>query len=174
MKKSFPEDIVIWNVYFESGNYIDTLKIYESLQIDIIVITSVGVFCVEAKWLNDNNCVRLTGGALSKSWTLNTKKGTTNSEVNGLKQNYRHYKFLVELFEKEHIDCPIYQITVIGGLSRNKMKYVDKEAIVEIIKDWRCATQGIDILHMVYVRNIATKKLPIKCKKEMRNLDSRN
>lgn len=199
LKKAFPDDTVIWNVLFESGNYIDALKMYETLQIDIIVITSVGVFCIEAKWLNDDKYTRVSGSAISKSWTLKTKRGTSNSDNNGLKQNYRHYKFLEEVLAQENIDCPVYQITVIGGLERSKIgvqqfidanlvdanelvdriayikkrnqtKNVDIKHIAEILDDWECTVPGAEILHVVYARNISKKKLPARCKKEMRSL----
>lgn len=199
LKTTFPDDVIIQNVLFESGNYIDSLKIYESLQIDIIVVTDIGVFCIEAKWISDTKYTRISGGALSKSWTLKTKRGTTNSDINGLKQNYRHYMYLKEMFAKEKVDCPVYQMTVIGGLerkkiavqqfidanlvdekeivdrvtyikNRNKNKNVNVKQVVNIINDWKCTIEGADILHLVYVRNIAKKKLPARCKKIMRSL----
>lgn len=199
LERSFPDDVVIWNVLFESGNYIDALKIYETLQIDIIVVTSVGVFCIEAKWLNNDKYTRVSGSAISKSWTLKTKKGTTNSDNNGLKQNYRHYKFLEEVFEQENIECPVYQITVVGGLERDKIavqqfidanlvdsnelvdriayikkrnntKHIDMKRVSEILDDWECTVPGADTLHIVYARNISKKKLPAGCKKVMRSL----
>lgn len=199
LSNAFPDDVVIWNIIFESGNYIDSLKLYESLQMDILVVTSVGVFCIEAKWINNDKYSRLSGGALSKSWTLKTKRGTTNSEMNGLKQNYRHKQFLDEIFEKENVVCPVYQVTVIGDLerrkiavqqfidanlidtdelidrisyikNRNKSVHIDINCVVNILKDWECNVEGADILHVVYARNIAKKRLPLRCKKEMRHI----
>lgn len=198
LRSEFPDDIVIWNSIFESGNYINQLKIYESLQMDILLVTSVGLFCIEAKWISNDKYVRLSGGALAKSWTLKTKRGTSNSENNGLKQNYRHIQFLKELFEKEEMDCPVYQMTVIGNLDREKIavqqfidgNLVDESEVIdrvnyikrrnrninvnvgkiaEILKEWECSLPGMDVLHVVYARNIAKKKLPAKCKKEMRS-----
>lgn len=199
LREAFPDDAVIWNVIFESGNYIEPLKIYESIQIDIIVVTSIGIFCIEAKWISDSKYSRISGGALSKSWTLKTKQGTKNSDINGLKQNYRHCKLLEEIFALENIDCPVYQITVIGGVERTKIavqqfidanlvdenelvdridylkrrnqaKHIDVERAREIIDDWKCTVPGADILHIVYARNISRKKLPARCKKKMRSL----
>lgn len=199
LKNAFPLDTVLTNMIFESGNYIDSLKIYESLQLDEILITTCGVFCIEAKWISDNKYERLSGGAKAQTWTLKKKKGTTNSEVNGLKQNYRHKQFLEELFSKEGLVCPVYQMTVIGDLdrkkiliqqfidanlvdagemidrityikNRNKSINVDVKKVVDILKSWECKIDGREILHIVYARNNKTKKLPTRCKKIMRHL----
>ena len=197
LRKEFSDDVVISDVIFESGNYIETLKVYESLQMDILLVTSVGLFCIEAKWISNAKYARLSGGTLSKHWTLKTIKGTRNSENNGLKQNYRHIQFLREVFNQEKINCPVYQITVIGDLNRekiavqqfidanlvtfdeivdrvkyikqrNKKKKVDVKRIEQILNDWKCTVPGSEILHIVYVRNIEKKKLPKRCKKKMR------
>lgn len=197
LEMAFPEDIVIHNIIFESGNYIEALKLYESLQMDVIVVSSVGVICIEAKWISNDTCLNLTGSAVSKTWTVKTNKGTSNSEINGLKQNYRHIRFLEEIFEKEGIVCPVYQMTVIGDLKRSKIliqqfidgnlvdteemidriKYIkvrnksnsiDIEMIAGVLRDWECKVPGIEKLHIVYARNISTKRLPSRCKKKMR------
>lgn len=107
--------------------------------------------------------------------------------------------YLKEMFAKEKVDCPVYQMTVIGGLerkkiavqqfidanlvdekeivdrvtyikNRNKNKNVNVKQVVNIINDWKCTIEGADILHLVYTRNIAKKKLPARCKKIMRSL----
>lgn len=122
MAEVFPTAELMNDTYFETGNYIQSLLLYESIQIDHILITEEGIFCIESKWLDDNKYLQISGGALAKTWTLKTKRGTNNSDNNGLKQNYRHMKFIEELLVYEGIECPVYQMTVIGGISRNKIK----------------------------------------------------
>lgn len=199
LKKNFPEDIVIGNIIFESGNYIDSLLLYESLQMDVVLVTSCGVICIEAKWISNDKYVRLSGSALAKSWALKTRHGTVNSEINGLKQNYRHIQFLEELFDKENLKCPVYQMTVIGSLEREKIKvqqfidgnlvdvdeivdrieyikkrnrfiHIDVNKVLAVLRDWECKLPGKEKLHIVYARNISTKKLPARCKKIMRSI----
>ena len=197
IKRSFPNDVVLHNLYFETGNYIEPLKIYESLQIDFIMICSEGVFCVDAKAIIDDN-YSLLGGATAKKWTIKTSHGT-NTETNGVKQNHKHAAFLEQVLEFEKIKCPVYKITVIGIIQRSKIKvqeYIDDNLVSEgelidrieyikkrnksvkidvdeiknILEDWKCEIEGIDKLHMVYVRNIKNKKLPKRCKKVLRQL----
>ncbi len=180
------------NIYFETGNYISRLFLYESIQIDHILATREGVFCIEDKWLDDNKYVQISGGAQSNSWKLQKYKGTSTTEINGLKQNYRHKIFLDELFEFNGIEVPVYQITVIGGVLRDKIKMqqfidanlVDEEELLdkinylksrnkeevniskvkEIIEEWRCKDKAVEKQHLVYCRHIKDKKLPAKCK----------
>lgn len=199
LKEAFPEDEIIENIIFESGNYVEELKIYESLQMDVILVTTIGVICIESKWISNNKYARLSGGALSKCWTLKTNRGTSISEINGLKQNYGHIQFLKELFDVEKLDCPVYQMTVIGDLNRDKIRIqqfidanlvdttemidrinyiknrnqsvcVDVKRAIAILRDWECKMPGKEELHIVYARNISKKKLPSRCKKVMRQL----
>lgn len=137
----FPTAELMNNTYFETGNYIQSLLLYESIQIDHILIREEGIFCIESKWLDDNKYLQISGGALSKTWTLKTKRGTNNSDNNGLKQNYRHKRFIEELLKYEGIDCPVYQVTVFGGINRNKIRVqhfmdanlVDEEELLDRI-----------------------------------------
>lgn len=137
--QGFPTAVLMNNIYFETGNYIQSLLLYESIQIDHILILEEGVFCIESKWLDDNKYLRVSGGALANKWTLKTKRGTNNNDNNGLKQNYGHMKFIEELFKFEGIDCPVYQMTVLGGIRRHKIKVqqfmdanlVDDEELVD-------------------------------------------
>lgn len=122
LEQGFPTAVLMNNVYFETGNYIQSLLLYESIQIDHILILEEGVFCVESKWLDDNKYLWVSGGALANKWTLKTRRGTNNYDNNGLKQNYGHMKFIEELFKYEGIDCPVYQMTVFGGIGRQKIK----------------------------------------------------
>ena len=146
---------------------------------DVLLLSTVGIFCIEAKWISNDKYTRLSGGALSNSWTLKTKRGTSNTENNGLKQNYGHVLFLRQLFEYVNIECPIYQITVIGNLDRDKIavqqfidanlvdedeiidrikyikernnnKTIDVDKVEKIIRDWECNVPGKEILHVVY------------------------
>ena len=96
IKNAFPDDEVLWDTIFETGNYVDSLKLYQSLQMDILLICSEGLFCIEAKRLSNDKYISLSGGALSENWTLKTTRGTIVKENNGLKQNYGHISFMQE------------------------------------------------------------------------------
>lgn len=200
LKESFEEDVLYDNVYFETGKYSNKLKIYQTIQIDHILISKQGVFCIEDKYLSNDTYKYISGGAQAKSW--NTKKypgkqGSSN-ETNGLRQNYYHLLFLKELFEYNGMDVPIFQMTVFGGIDHSKIKvqsfmdanpvddteivdrikYLKKRSEVEIdvskvcnvIKKWECTTDGHEKLHIVYIRNIDKKTLPKRCKYELRQL----
>lgn len=113
---------LINNVYFETGRYNSKLCLYESVQIDHILITDYAVFCIEDKYIEDKKCVSISGSALAKQWRVKNTRGTVTTEPNGLKQNYGHYCFLQELFEEENIEVPVIQLTVIGGVERQKIR----------------------------------------------------
>ncbi|MBE6100470.1 MAG: NERD domain-containing protein [Anaerovibrio sp.] len=198
--EAFPSDYLMNDVYFETGNYCVPLLLYESMQFDHILLTPEGIFCIEDKWISNDYYKSISGGALSKSWVLTTYRGTKTSEPNGRKQNYGHKLFLEELFEYNGMSVPVYVITVIGNLSRDKIKvqqYIDdnliddKEIIKriayirinslyksldvkkasEILQNWQCKDEAVRIHHIVYLRNKKKKTLPIRCKKKLRNVE---
>ena len=191
LKKAFPEDIILHNIYYETGRYDYELKVYQSYQIDIILVSTSGLFCIECKW-TDNKNIRLKGTIKSKKWGKNL--------TNGLNQNYYHGKMLEELLEVEGFDCPVYRITVIGNISPKnieevEMRYgdnlafdddllliinyikdnsynrIDQQKAIRILKEWECKDPDIDISHIFYVRNKKKKKnnvIPKSIKQIMR------
>lgn len=94
---------------------------YESMQIDHILITPKGVLVLEDKYIDDEKYLSVSGGALSKTWLLKKRFGSI-SETNGLKQNYRHMQFIKEILNYIRLDIPVFQMTVIGGIVRDKIR----------------------------------------------------
>ena len=200
LKESFQDDVLYDNMYFETGKYSNKLKIYQTIQIDHILVSKEGVFCIEDKYLSNDTYKKISGGAQAKLWKTKKYPGKKGSayETNGLKQNYYHLSFLKELFEYKGMDIPIFQITVIGGIDRSKIKVqsfidanlVDETEIVDrikymkerssvtidvskvcnVIEEWTCTTYGREKLHIAYIRNIDKKTLPKRCKCELRQL----
>lgn len=194
IRSSFPEVRVLNNIYFESGIYNNKLHLYESIQIDVLLICEEGVFCIEAKWIGGDKYAKVSGGAVANKWQLQKFKGSTVTETNGVKQNYGHYTYLTQLFEYLGIDVPVYRITVIGGIERSRIlaqEYMDDnlvdysellerikyirgrykggmntsvDSIEKIISEWSCKEDGIEKQHIVYVRHLRDKKLPARCK----------
>lgn len=200
LKESFKEDVLFDNMYFETGKYSNKLKIYQTIQIDHILVSKEGVFCIEDKYLSNDIYREVSGGAQAKSWKTKRypgKRGSAN-EINGLKQNYYHFSFLKELFEYNEMNVPIFQMTILGGIDRSKIKvqsfidanlvdtteYVDRikyikkrnhigidvNSVCTVLKQWECTTKGREKLHIAYIRNINKKALPKKCKCELRQL----
>ncbi|MBR6897351.1 MAG: NERD domain-containing protein [Lachnospiraceae bacterium] len=196
MASSIEKSILLNNLYFESGQFVKELELYESIQIDHILITEKGVFCIEDKYLDDDKYIKISGGALAKKWVLKTINNINNTDTNGLKQNYRHLLFLKELFSFNGISVPIYQMTVLGGITEEKImvqqfinanlvhedelldriKYIinkgnakiNMQEVYLIIDKWRCKDPDIDKQHIVYARHINDKRLPKRCKKVLR------
>jgi len=133
IRKEFANGILINNAYFETGRYLNKLYLYESVQIDHILIADTAVFCIEDKYIDDSNR-EISGNAHAKHWRVKNTRGKVTTETNGLKQNYGHLCLLKEIFEREGINIPIFQITVVGGLSREKIKvqqFIDANLISE-------------------------------------------
>ena len=198
IRNAFKDTILLDNIYFETGVYNSKLFIYESMQIDHILISSKGVFVIEDKFIDDRKYTSVSGGALSKTWQLKKRVGYI-SETNGLKQNYRHMQFVKELFEYVGLDVPVFQMTIIGGIAREKIRaqqfidanLVDEDEVVdriayllnrqsdtgitvqnveEELKRWICSVPDIEKSHIVFVRNKEKNRLPARCKKLMRQL----
>lgn len=190
-------DILLNNVYFETGNFVSEIHLYESLQLDHILISKEGIFCIEDKWLDDNKYVRISGNALAKTWTVKSKNGKNNKETNGLKQNFFHKDYLEKLLSYNKMPVPVFQITVVGGISREKInvqqfidanlvdcnelidriKYIKKRnagndidvgKVRELLEQWTCKDPAVEKQHIVYVRHITDLKLPKRCKKLLR------
>jgi len=134
IRKFFPDAKLINNAYFETGKYRSKLFLYESVQIDHILITEDAVFCIEDKYIDNDKHINISGNAKAKQWRVKNTRGTVTTETNGLKQNYGHLCFLEELFEFENLDIPVIQITVIGGISREKIRiqqFIDANLVDE-------------------------------------------
>lgn len=198
IRNNFTDVILLDNVYFETGVYNSKLCMYESMQIDHIMITSKGVFVLEDKYIDDGKCLRVSGGASSKTWFLKKRVGGI-SETNGLKQNYRHMQFIQEIFNYVGLDIPVFQMTIIGGIARDKIRvqqYIDANLVTEDeatdrisymlkrhvdmkvspqkafneISKWICTVPDIEKSHIAFVRNRKKNRLPTKCKKVMRKI----
>ena len=171
---------------------------YESMQIDHIFITSKGVWVLEDKYIDDGKYLSVSGGALSKTWLLKKRVGSI-SETNGLKQNYRHMQFVKEIFNYIGLDIPVFQMTIIGGIGRDKIRaqqFIDANLVTEdeavdrmeyllkrqvdmgistqkVLKElskWICTVPNIEKSHIAFVRNKEKNRLPARCKKVMRKL----
>lgn len=198
IRSIFTDVILLDNVYFETGIYNPKLCMYESMQIDHIMITSKGVFVLEDKYIDDGRYLSVSGGALSKTWSLKKRVGSI-AETNGLKQNYRHMQFVQEIFKHVGLDIPVFQMTIIGGIARDKIRvqqYIDANLVtedevtdrilyllkrqvnVEIspqkvfdeISKWICTVPDIEKSHIAFVRNREKNRLPARCKKVMRTI----
>lgn len=198
ISKEFPDMILLNDVYFETGVYNKKLCMYESMQIDHLLITPKGILVIEDKYIDNAKYISVSGGALSKTWSLKKQIGNI-SETNGLKQNYRHMQFIHELFDYVGMNVPVFQMTIIGGISRDKIRvqqFIDANLVTENevvdrinyifkekqdidvsiwrVKDelskWICTVPDIEKSHIAYIRNKEKKKLPARCKKVMRSI----
>lgn len=199
LKEQYPNNKIFGDVYFETGNYITSLCLYQSYQIDGILIFEHGVICIEMKCYEDSCYSSLVGGVKSKSWKLIKKNNSKKIVTNGVKQNYVHKKFIEELFKQNKIDCPVYSVTVIGGISGEKIHAhqtmydhlehennliarinyikditkdntrIDVKEVEGIINEFRNNDDAAEIQHIVYVKHAKDQKLPKKCKKITRN-----
>ena len=164
--------LIFENIYFETGEYSEKLK-----------------SMIES----DEYCKRITGGADSRTWNLIKNLGRSRM-TNGVRQNRMHTQFTSELVEFFGINIPICGMTVIGDLDKSKIEVqqmLDDNLVVEedmldmvdyIIKThstaehydvdeieaklekWICRTEGRDILHKFFIRNVKKNKLPARCK----------
>lgn len=198
ISKSFPNMFLLDDVYFETGIYNTKLCMYESMQIDHVLITEKGILVIEDKYIDDAKYISVSGGALSKTWSLKKRTGNI-SETNGLKQNYRHMQFVQYLVDYIGMNVPVFQMTVIGGIAREKIrvqqfidanlvtedevvdriKYIFKEKqdidvstrkVKDELSKWICTVSDIDKSHIAFVRNKEKNKLPARCKKIMRSI----
>lgn len=198
IRSNFTDVILLDNVYFETGIYNSKLCMYESMQIDHIIISSKGIFVLEDKYIDGGKYLRVSGGALSKTWALKKRDGSI-SETNGLKQNYRHMQFVQEIFKHVGLDIPVFQMTIIGGIARDGIKvqqYIDANLVTEDevtdrisyllkrqgdmeispqkvfneINKWICTVPDIEKSHIAFVRNRKKNRLPARCKKVMREI----
>ena len=76
IRGAFADVILMDDIYFETGIYNSKLCMYESMQIDHIMITSKGVFVLEDKYIDDGKYLSVSGGALSKTWSLKKRVGS--------------------------------------------------------------------------------------------------
>ncbi len=185
--------LIFENVYFETGEYSEKLKVYRTIQIDILIVTQKLIIPIEVKHLSDEYCKRITGGADSRTWNLIKNLGRSRM-TNGVRQNRMHTQFTGELVEFLGINIPVCGMTIIGDLDKNKIEVqqmLDDNLVVEddmldmidyIIKThstaehydvdkigtklekWICRTEGRDILHKFFLRNVKKNKLPARCK----------
>lgn len=198
ISNAFTDAILLDDVYFETGVYNTKLCMYESMQIDHILITSKGVLVLEDKYIDDEKYLSVSGGALSKTWLLKKRFGSI-SETNGLKQNYRHMQFIKEILNFIGLDIPVFQMTVIGGIVRDKIRVqqfidanlvteeeaidriayllkrqanmdVSTQKVLEELSKWICTVPNIEKSHIAFVRNKEKSRLPARCKKVMRKL----
>lgn len=198
IRNAFADVILLDDVYFETGVYNTKLRMYESMQIDHILITPKGVLVLEDKYIDDGKYISVSGGALSKTWSLKKRVGNT-SETNGLKQNYRHMQFVKEILNHVGLDIPVFQMTIIGGIARDKIKvqqYIDAnlvtedevidrisyllsrqidmktslQKVFEEISKWICTVPDIEKSHIAFVRNRKKNRLPARCEKVMRTI----
>ena len=95
MRATFQGDDVYGDIYFETGEYSKELLIYRTIQIDHIVVSREGVFCIEDKFLSNETYKYVSGGATAKTWTTKKFAGRNGSsrETNGLLQNSYHRHF---------------------------------------------------------------------------------
>lgn len=198
IRNAFTDAILLDDVYFETGVYNTKLCMYESMQIDHILITSKGVLVLEDKYIDDGKYLSVSGGALSKTWLLKKRVGSI-SETNGLKQNYRHMQFVKEILNYIRLDVPVFQMTIIGGIGRDKIRVqqfidanlvtedevvdriayllkrqanmdVSTQKVLEELSKWICTVPDIEKSHIAFVRNKEKNRLPARCKKVMRKL----
>ena len=192
--------LILEDVYFETGEYSEKLKVYRTIQIDILVITPKVIISVEVKHISDAYCKRIIGGADSRTWNLIKNLGRSRM-TNGVRQNRMHTQFTGELVEFLGINIPVCGMTVIGDLDKNKIEvqqmlgdnlvveddmldmidYIikthstsecyDIEEIGAKLENWICRTEGRDILHKFFLRNVKKNKLPTRCKGILKHND---
>ncbi len=185
------------NVYYETGNFIPEIGVYESVQIDHILITPECVFVIEDKYLSDDKYLVLEFKGSNKTWTLKLYSGKKRRSMSGVFQNERHRQCLVEILEYHGIkDIPIVPVTVIGGLSYDKIHSkelgdafcVTKEnlfGLICIVREYygnsgkyievqkaveffRCTDKDIERSHLYYCRHFKSKKMPKRCEGKRR------
>lgn len=198
LSEKFPSAKIYYNIYFETGYFNSKLNIYQTVQIDFILVFPNAVIVIEVKHLSDDVYTELSGSPRTKTWRLKTSTGKKRTFTNGCAQNYMHHQFLKQLLEYNSIDVPIHRITVLGGISEDKVKctgYIDDNLILEddliekinsllkknkakidvdkvcnTIDSWTCTTEGREILHIVLIKCCKKNCLPKRCKGKLRKL----
>jgi len=192
--------LIFENIYFETGEYNEKLKVYRTMQIDILIVTQKLIIPIEVKHLSDEYCKRITGGADSRTWNLIKNLGRSRM-TNGVRQNRMHTQFTSELVEFLGFNIPICGMTIIGDLDKSKIEvqqmlddnlvveedmldmvdyiikthstaeHYDVDEIGAKLKKWICRTEGRDILHKFFLRNVKKNKLPARCKGILKHND---
>ena len=192
--------LIFENVYFETGEYSEKLKVYRTIQIDILIVTQRMIIPVKVKYISNAYCKRITGGADSRTWNLIKNLGRSRM-TNGVRQNRMHTQFTGELVEFLGINIPICGMTIIGDLDKSKIEvqqmlddnlvmeedmldmvdyiikthstaeHYDVDEIGTKLEKWICRTEGRDILHKFFLRNVKKNKLPARCKGILKHND---
>ena len=108
-------------------------------------------------------------------------------------------QFVKEILNYIRLDVPIFQMTIIGGIGRDKIRVqqfidanlvtedevvdriayllkrqvdmeVSAQKVLEELSKWICMVPDIEKSHIAFVRNKEKNKLPARCKKVMRKL----
>ena len=108
-------------------------------------------------------------------------------------------QFVQEIFKHVGLDIPVFQMTIIGGIARDKIRvqqYIDANLVTEDevtdrisyllkrqvnmkispqmvfdeISNWICTVPDIEKSHIAFVRNREKNRLPARCKKVMRTI----
>ena len=126
-----------------------------STQIDHVVITEKGVFCIETKnWLG-----RISGKENYKKWyqwypTTSYDSEADNEYMNPLIQNRGHVAVLKKIFDDNNINSPIKSIVVMANNNANYIK-VKNVINVDEVKDYVDNYYQCKILSLSEIERIA-------------------
>ena len=108
-------------------------------------------------------------------------------------------QFVKEILDYIGLDVPVFQMTVIGGIARDKIRvqqFIDanlvtedeaidrityllkrqadmgtsRQKVLEELSKWICDVPDIEKTHIAFIRNKEKNRLPARCKKVMRKL----
>ena len=155
LREEFGSNNVITDAYFLYGNFIESLKIYPSAQIDAITALPCGLLIPEIKFISNSNKT-VEGSTRAKKWTITDYNGHKHRPTNGYVQNLTHTKLIKEILELEGVDCPVFPITVIGGIEPSKIKADSNYALGMIVPECSLMDRINEIMHLPYEDDIDT------------------
>ena len=134
-------------------------KVYDDVttQIDHIVLSRKGIFCIETKNLNGE----LKGNVQDQNWTHINRKGKKNIIYNPIFQNHSHIKHLSKVLNLNIRDIDGFVTNVGDAKLKGDISPLIGRAAIEkgtwfIVKLWfrKEVEEGIDGKHIDYVRKM--------------------
>ena len=145
IRTALPAAKVYTDVYFESGIYHPEMMMYESVQIDLLVVLPTCIVLIEAKSLFDDKYEFIADGPDYYHWVLKERNSSVlKKHYNGVTQNLRHEDFIRQLFKHYKLDVPaIKRVVAFGGIDESKIfvrtdkqSYIcHEDEIVDLLKE---------------------------------------
>lgn len=113
------------DIYYKIIRNVYIYKDDNKTEIDIILITTTGIFVIESKNYNGY----IYGEEKDYNWTQFIKKGTTYQRMNPIRQNNYHIKFLSQYLNKPEDDFKSY-VVFSDNAKLSKINYNHKKSRV--------------------------------------------